>query len=58
MKKTVILEDLDCAHCAGKIEEAVNELKDDENRLLFFCRNMFFPVLVSYQWIITRKQLT
>lgn len=23
MKKTVILEDLDCAHCAGKIEEAV-----------------------------------
>ena len=26
MKKTVILEDLDCAHCAGKIEEAVNEL--------------------------------
>ena len=30
MKKTVILEDLDCAHCAGKIEEAVNELKDVE----------------------------
>ena len=28
MKKTVILEDLDCAHCAGKIEEAVNELTE------------------------------
>lgn len=26
MKKTVILEDLDCAHCAGKIEEAVKGL--------------------------------
>ena len=33
MKKTVILEDLDCAHCAGKIEEAVNELKCSVNFL-------------------------
>ena len=30
MKKKFKLEDLDCAHCAGKIEEAVNELKDIE----------------------------
>ena len=26
MKKTFILEDLDCAHCAAKIEEAVGKL--------------------------------
>ena len=26
MVKTYILEDLDCAHCAGKIEEAVAKL--------------------------------
>ena len=27
MKKTYILEDLDCAHCASKIEEAVGQLE-------------------------------
>lgn len=27
MKKTYILEDLDCAHCAAEIEEAVGKLK-------------------------------
>ena len=27
MRKTYILEDLDCAHCAGKIEEAVGKLE-------------------------------
>ena len=27
MIKTYILEDLDCAHCAGKIEEAVAKLE-------------------------------
>ncbi len=26
MKKLFILEDLDCAHCAGKIEESVAKL--------------------------------
>lgn len=26
MKKTYILEDLDCAHCAAKIEESVGKL--------------------------------
>ena len=26
MKKTYILEDLDCAHCAGLIEESVGKL--------------------------------
>lgn len=26
MRKTYILEDLDCAHCATKIEEAVGKL--------------------------------
>lgn len=28
MKKTFILEDLDCANCAAKIENAVKELED------------------------------
>lgn len=27
MKKTYILEDLDCAHCAAKIEEEVGKLE-------------------------------
>lgn len=27
MKKTYILEDLDCAHCAAKIEDAVGKLE-------------------------------
>jgi len=27
MRKTYILEDLDCAHCAGKIEEAVGKME-------------------------------
>ena len=27
MKKTFLLEDLDCAHCAAKIEEAVKNLE-------------------------------
>lgn len=27
MKKLYILEDLDCAHCAGKIEESVAKLE-------------------------------
>ena len=27
MKKTFILEDLDCANCAAKIENAVNDLE-------------------------------
>ena len=31
MRKVWKLEGLDCAHCAGKIEEAVRELKGVEN---------------------------
>ncbi len=27
MKKTFVLEDLDCANCAAKIENAVNDLE-------------------------------
>ena len=26
MKKTFLIEDLECAHCAAKMEEAVNKL--------------------------------
>ncbi len=36
MKKTYILEDLDCAHCAGKIEEAVAALEAVEKCSLNF----------------------
>ena len=28
MKKTFLLEDLDCANCASKIETAINELEN------------------------------
>lgn len=31
MKKTIILEELDCAHCAAKIETAVSELAGVES---------------------------
>lgn len=31
MKKTVILEELDCAHCAGKIESQVKALPGVES---------------------------
>lgn len=36
MRKTYILEDLDCAHCAGKIEEAVGKLDGVEKSTLTF----------------------
>ncbi len=31
MRKTYILEDLDCAHCAGEIEAAVGKLEGVKN---------------------------
>ncbi len=31
MRKTYILEDLDCAHCAGEIETAVGKLEGVKN---------------------------
>ncbi|MBE5881605.1 MAG: heavy metal transporter [Lachnospiraceae bacterium] len=31
MKKTIILEELECAHCAAKMEAAVKELAGVEN---------------------------
>jgi len=34
MRKTYILEDLDCAHCAGKIEEEVVGENDIRSRIL------------------------
>lgn len=36
MKKMYILEDLDCAHCAAKIEEAVGKLDGVEKCTLTF----------------------
>ena len=28
MKKTFVLEDLDCAHCAAKIEDAIKKAEE------------------------------
>ena len=36
MKKIYILEDLDCAHCAAKIESKINELEEIENASVDF----------------------
>ena len=36
MKKTYILEDLDCAHCAAKIETAVSRLDGVEKCTVTF----------------------
>ena len=36
MIKTLMLEDLDCAHCAGLIEEEVNELDEVEEAVVSF----------------------
>lgn len=41
MKKTYILEDLDCAHCAQKIEDAVAKLDGVENcKVTFLTQKM------------------
>lgn len=36
MKKTLLLDGLDCAHCAGKIEKAVSKLDGVESAQLNF----------------------
>lgn len=36
MKKTFILEELDCANCAAKIEEGVKKIKGIENASVNF----------------------
>lgn len=36
MKKVFILEELDCAHCAGKIEEAIQKLDGVDKAALSF----------------------
>lgn len=36
MKKVYAVENLECAHCGGKIEEAINALSDVENAVLNF----------------------
>lgn len=36
MKKIFILEELDCANCAAKIENAINELDDVEKASVTF----------------------
>lgn len=36
MKKSFILEDLECAHCAAKMEEGIKKIKGVENCTLSF----------------------
>lgn len=36
MKRTFVLEDLDCAHCAQKIEDAVSKLEGVEKCTVTF----------------------
>ena len=38
MKKTFLLEDLDCAHCAAKIEEAVANIDGVEKASVNFLK--------------------
>ena len=42
MKKMYILEDLDCAHCAGEIEAAVGKLKSSS--VAFLTRKLVVEV--------------
>ena len=46
MKKTIILEELDCAHCAAKMESAVGELAGVEScRVNFLTQKMEITAL-------------
>ena len=36
MKKTIILEELECAHCAAKMEKKINELPEVEAATITF----------------------
>ena len=41
MRKTFKLEDLDCAHCAGKMEEAIRKLNGvNEAKIAFFAQKI------------------
>lgn len=45
MKKTFILEDLDCAHCAQKIEDKVSKLKGVSNcKVTFLTQKLVYDV--------------
>ena len=39
MKKTFLLEDLDCAHCASKIEDAVSKIDGVEKATVNFLKS-------------------
>ena len=39
MKKTFLLEDLDCAHCAAKIEDAVSKIDGVEKATVNFLKS-------------------
>ena len=40
MKKTFMLEDLDCAHCAAKMEDAINKLEGVNKATVNFLAQM------------------
>lgn len=45
MKKTFILEDLDCAHCAQKVEDAVSKMDGVTNcKVTFLTQKLVYEV--------------
>lgn len=45
MRKTFILEDLDCAHCAQKIEDKVSKIKGVSNcKVTFLTQKLVYDV--------------
>ena len=56
MIKTYILEDLDCAHCAGKIEEEVGKLKGvHKSTCTFLTQKLVVEVEDEIQKEITKQ---
>lgn len=56
MKKTYILEDLDCAHCAQKIEDAVAKLEGVENcRVTFLTQKLVLEAADGKEDALTKE---
>lgn len=56
MKKTYILEDLDCAHCAQKIEDAVAKLDGVLNcKVTFLTQKMVLEAVDEKAGALTKE---
>ena len=59
MKYKLIMNGLDCAHCAGKIEQAVTEAEGFENvSLVFATKSLYFEHDVDETIIDTVQKIT